>query len=64
MTEAERKAHRAEMDASMSEEEIALMNELSERIPPSAYGASDMPEGTIVTAPYFSDVLVRVKLAG
>jgi len=29
-----------------------------------SYGATDMPEGTITTEPYFSDVLVPVKLAG
>ena len=29
-----------------------------------AYGGADMPEGTIVTAPYFSDLLVPVLLAG
>ena len=28
-----------------------------------SYGGSDMPEGTIVTEPYFSDVLAPVELA-
>ena len=62
-TEAERKTRQAELDAGMTEEEIALMNELAERIDPSVYAAADMPEGTIITEPYFSDVLVPVILA-
>ena len=49
--------------AKMTEDEITLMNELFERIDFSAYAVSDMPEGTIVTEPYFSDVLVPVMLA-
>jgi ABC-type amino acid transport substrate-binding protein len=63
-TEEERKAKRAELDAAMTKEEVALLNELSERIDPSAYANADMPEGTIITEPYFSDVLVPVMLAG
>ena len=62
-TDAERQAYRAKMDAAMTEEEVALMNELSERIDFKAYGATDMPENTITTEPYFSDVLVPVMLA-
>ena len=62
-TEEERQAYRTEMDAAMTEEEIKLMNEIHDTIDFSAYGASDMPEGTIVTEPYFSDVLVPVMLA-
>ena len=61
-TEAERQTRRAELDANMTEEEIALMNELAECMNPSAYGTADMPEDTIVTEPYFSDVLVPVML--
>ena len=62
-TEEERKTRRAELDANMTEEEIALMNELAERIDPSVYATVDMPEHTIVTEPYFSDILVPVILA-
>ncbi len=47
----------------MTEEEIALMDEVSESINFLTYGGSDMPESTIVTEPYFSDVLVPVMLA-
>jgi hypothetical protein len=46
----------------MTEEEIALINELIKNADPSAYGVADMPEGTIITEPYFSDVLVPVML--
>ena len=39
------------------------MEELDERIDFLAYGVGDMPEGTIVTEPYFFDVIVPVTLA-
>ncbi len=64
MTEAEREAEKAKGEADLTEEEIALMNEIQEIIDFPSYGATDMPEGTITTEPYFSDVLVPVKLAG
>ena len=64
MTEEEREAVKAKGEADLTEEEIALMNEIQEIIDFPAYGASDMPEGTIVTEPYFSDVIVPVELAG
>ncbi len=63
-TEAERQAYRAKMDSAMTEEEIKLMNEIRDTIDFYAYPGSDMPDGTIVTEPYFSDVLVPVALAG
>ena len=62
-TEAERQAYRAKMDSAMAEEEIKLMNEIRDTIDFKAYAGSDMPEGTIVTEPYFSDVIVPVMLA-
>jgi hypothetical protein len=64
MTEAEREAVKAGEQAGMTEEEIALMDEVSESINFLTYAKSDMPDGTIVTAPYFTDVLVPVELAG
>ena len=64
MTEEEREAVKAKGEADLTEEEIKLMNEIQEVIDFSAYGAADMPEGTIVTEPYFSDVIVPVMLAG
>ena len=63
MTEEEREAVKAKGEADLTEEEIKLMNEIQEVIDFSAYGAADMTEGTIVTEPYFSDVLVPVMLA-
>ena len=63
MTEEERKAYRAEMDANMTEEEVQMLHEFIERANLPVYSGSDMPEGTIVTEPYFSDVLVPVMLA-
>jgi len=63
-TEAELEAEKAELDASMTEEEIALINELIKNADPSDYGSADMPGDTIVTEPYFSDVLVPVMLVG
>ena len=53
----------AENKAKMTEEEIALMEEFDERIDFLAYAGSDMPENTITTEPYFSDVFVPVMLA-
>ena len=44
----------------MSEEERETMKKVSELISFAEYGRADMPEGTIVTAPYFSDVAVPV----
>jgi len=64
MTEEEREAVKAKGEANLTEDEIKLMNEIQEVIDFSAYGASDMPDGTIVTEPYFSDVIVPVMLAG
>jgi ABC-type amino acid transport substrate-binding protein len=64
MTEAEREAGRKKIETGMTEEEINLMNEMRNHIDFLTYGTADMPEGTIVTEPYFSDVLVPVMLAG
>jgi len=63
-TEDERQAKRMEMQTGMTEEEIMVMDKLEEHIDFSEYGTVDMPESTIVTDPYFSDVLVMVVPAG
>ena len=63
LTDEENKAKWAEFSAAMTEEESQLMNEVDARIDFKSYGTADMPEGTIVTEPYFSDVLVPVELA-
>ena len=62
-TEAEREATTAEIIAGMSDDELALALKLKEHFDPLLYSIGDMPEGTIVTDPYFSDVLVPVELA-
>ena len=44
----------------MSGEEIETFNNVKALLDFSDYGRADMPEGTIVTAPYFSDIIVTV----
>ena len=44
----------------MSEEEIETFEKAKALLDFSDYGRADMPEGTIVTAPYFSDIIVTV----
>lgn len=63
LTQEEREAKIAKDQTSMTEEEIRLLDELNESIGASVYAGADKPEGTIVTEPYFSDVLVPVILA-
>ena len=63
-TETEHEAKMTEHKANMTEEEIKVIDDLIERIDFKAYAGSDMSEGTIVTEPYFSDVIVPVMLAG
>ena len=43
-----------------SEEELEIMFKVSDMIKFTEYGRADMPEGTIITAPYFSDIVVPV----
>lgn len=64
LSEAEHQAEKAKMEAVLTEEEIAVF----ERIPAiaenpvSAYNSADMPEGTITTDAYYSDVFIPVEL--
>ena len=44
----------------LSEEELETMNKIKELVAFADYGRADMPEGTIITEPYFSDVIVSV----
>jgi ABC-type amino acid transport substrate-binding protein len=62
LTETELEAKKAETSANMTEEEIEVIKEIVQRVDSSVYAASDMPEGTITTVPYFSDILVPVLL--
>jgi ABC-type amino acid transport substrate-binding protein len=58
----EMEAKKTAWGRNMTEEELKLLTEINENIDFSAYGAGDMPEKTITTVPYFSDVLVPVFL--
>ena len=64
MTEEEKNAFRQEYFGQMTEEELTLVRELYRHMNEYAYATADMPEGTITTEPYFSDVFVPVELAG
>ena len=44
----------------MSQEELETMNKVNELVDFADYGRADMPEGTIITAPYFHDIIVTV----
>ena len=63
MTEEEKNAFRQEYFGQMTEEELTLVRELYRHMNEYAYATADMPEGTITTEPYFSDVFVPVELA-
>ncbi|MEE1199173.1 MAG: transporter substrate-binding domain-containing protein [Christensenellales bacterium] len=56
MTEDELNSKHAELDPSMTEDELQVIQAVDEMVDISAYGNADMPEGTICTDPYFSDV--------
>lgn len=60
MDEAEEAANRAELESMMDAEEIELMDRLSQMTNFAEYGKSDMPEGTIITNPYYSDIIVPI----
>ena len=62
MSDEEHDAFIQEKKANQSEEENAIMKKLSESIPREEYSQRDMPEGTIVTAPYYTDMNVLVIL--
>ena len=47
-------------DKKMSEEELETFNKVKALVRIADYGRADMPEGTIITAPYFSDIIVPV----
>lgn len=62
MTEEEKNAFRQEYFGQMTEEELALVNELYQQTNQDAYATADMPAGTIITEPYFTDAIVPVVL--
>ena len=57
-------AEKAEMEAAQTEEENAVIEQITAiaENPVSAYDSADMPEGTITTEAYYSDVFIPVEL--
>ena len=51
---------RKALEEGMSEEERETMKRVSEMVDIADYGHVDMPEGTIITRPFFSDTIVAV----
>jgi hypothetical protein len=62
MSDEDRKAYRQEKEAKFSEEENAIMSDLRRSMPFEKYAFIDRPEGTVVTAPYYTDYNVAVVL--
>ena len=62
MSKAERKAEQERLRAELNDAERELIDDFHELAPLENYGTADMPEGTIATAAYFSDVFIPVKL--
>ena len=60
LSEEEMEANLKERMSKMSEDELKAYNEIRELIDFDNYGTADMPEGTICTVPYYSDVVVTV----
>ena len=55
-----RQERRAESD--YTEEEIAILDSVRSAVPREEYWKRDMPEGTVATAPYYTDLNVMVAL--
>ena len=62
MSEEEHEAFRLEKEKGQTDEEIAIMKGLSVNKPIGGYHLRDMPEGTITTSPYYTDMNVLVTL--
>ena len=56
----QRAAKVAEIEESLTEEQAAILKTISELVNFRAYGKTDMPEGTIITEPYFTDQVLPV----
>jgi len=61
-TPEEFKAYRQEQETEMSEEQAALMKAIGGDIKPGKRHNRDIPEGTIITQPYYNDFMVAVAL--
>ena len=62
MSEEEREAFKQEKDENQTEEETAIMDALLGAFPNGVFKNRDIPEGTITTTPYYSDLNVLVTL--
>lgn len=60
MSEEELKAYQQKKTAEHTEEENAIMSALRRSFPFEEYACRDMPEGAIVTVPYYTDLNVLV----
>ena len=59
-TDEEKAAKVEEFNAQLTDEEKAVLDRLSQLVDISGLGKIDMPEGTIITVPYYSDRIVPV----
>ena len=62
MSEEDRSSQLNEYTSEMNDEELASFNEISETIDFEKFANIDMPDDTICTIPYYSDLVVPVKL--
>jgi ABC-type amino acid transport substrate-binding protein len=62
MSEEELEAYIQEIEKSRTVEENAIMNAMRDSLPKGVYKNRDMPEGTIITSPYYTDLNVLVTL--
>ena len=62
MSEEELESYIQEKRAMYTEEEFAILSGMHDELSPGTHRYRDMPEGTIITAPYYSDVNVLVTL--
>ncbi len=59
---AKAEAEKEEIRAEMSDQERSVMDDTSEKVDFAGYSRTDMSENTIITDPYYSDVIVAVEL--
>lgn len=62
MSEEEFEAYIQEIEKSRTVEETAIINAMRDSLPKGVYKNRDMPEGTIITSAYYTDLNVLVTL--
>lgn len=62
MSDAERQAEEKRLRAEMNDAEYEVMEEVRGFASIEAYGTADMPDGTIATEAYYSDVFIPIRL--